>query len=391
MGRKNYPVAVASALVLLIGLALGSRAGAAPGDVAELAIAGPGAAAEASPTPQVVIVPTDLPADVTPSADTTFATQPAATQPAVVTPDAAAAPPTTSPPGTTAGSTTRCTGSARATAAPDVAGLSITPAASEPDSGALSLALRVLNRVNCYRALEGVPPLTLDPALNQAAAAHVNYYLLNNGASTMAGMGLHDETRGNAGFTGVEPDDRAKAAGATDWYVDENIGLGGSPESDVDWFVNSVNHRENLLHPSAVHLGFASSANPPIEVFDIGVSDAPPTVALPSVYPANGQTDVPVSVDLEEAPDPAPGVPRPLGYPLTISFGTQDKVTFSGYRLTDSTGQSLQVFSAEKKWLRTLALIPARPLSPGQTYTVEVDGTRNGQPFTQTWSFTTAA
>lgn len=387
MGPKLSPVAVAIALIFFIGLALAGNAAASPGGTAELAIAGLGAAEETTPTPEVVLVPTDVPAGGVASGDTTSLAPPTA-----ITPNAATQPATSPQTGTTMpASTTRCAGSSSAAATPSAAGLPATPAALAPDSATLSLAQRVLNRVNCYRALEGVPPLTLDPALNQAAAAHVNYYVSNNGASSMAGMGLHEETQGNAGFTGVEPDDRAKAAGSTDWYVDENIGLGGSPESDVDWFVNSVNHRENLLHPSAVHLGFASSANPPIEVFDIGVSDAPPTIALPSVYPANGQTNIPVSVDLEEAPDPAPGVPRPLGYPLTISFGTQDKVTFSGYHLTDSAGQPLQVFTAEKKWLRTLALIPARPLSPGQTYTVEVDGTRNGQPFTKTWTFTTAA
>jgi hypothetical protein len=253
-----------------------------------------------------------------------------------------------------------------------------------------SLARRALDRINCYRALEGVPPLILDPALDRSAAAHVNYYVLNHGAGTGAAA-LHDETPGHPGFTGADSDTRARAAGATDWYVDEDIGLGGSPEATVDWFVNSVNHRENLLHPSAIHLGYASSANPPIDVFDIGVTDARPAAARPVVYPADHQSDVPTSVDLEESPDPAPGLPRPLGYPITISFAIPDEVTFAASSLTDPRGQPVPVVTAEKKWLRTLAVIPTKPLQSGQTYIVRVSGTVDDRPFTKTWSFTTAS
>jgi uncharacterized protein YkwD len=252
-----------------------------------------------------------------------------------------------------------------------------------------SPAQRALDRINCYRALAGVGPLTLDDALNRAAAAHVNYYVQNAGDPSLAGMGLHEETPGRPGFTGADSDARARAAGSTDWYVDENVGLGGTPEATVDWFVNSVNHRENLLHPGTIHLGYAGSTSPPIDVFDIGVGPDRPTVPLPATYPGDRQQSVPTSVDLQETPDPAPGAPRPLGYPVTISFATQDTVTFAIYQITDPAGHPLQLYTAQKQWLRTLALIPAQPLQSDQTYTAQVTGTVNGQPFTKTWSFST--
>src|SRR5262249_1876832 len=122
-----------------------------------------------------------------------------------------------------------------------------------------SPAQHALDRINCYRALAGVGPLTLDDTLNRAAPAHVTYYALNAGDLSLAGMSLHEETPGRPGFTGADSDARARAAGSTDWYVDENVGLGGTPEATVDWFVNSVNHRENLLHPGTIHLGYAES------------------------------------------------------------------------------------------------------------------------------------
>src|SRR5438093_689902 len=208
-----------------------------------------------------------------------------------------------------------------------------------PSAIATSLQERALERINCYRALAGVASLTLDDALNRAAAAHVGYYVQNFGDPSLAGMGLHEETSGRPGFTGADSDARAKAAGSNDWYVDENVGLAGASEATVDWFVNSVNHRENLLHPAAVHLGYASSTNPPIDVFDIGIGNDPPSVPLPTTYPGDHQQGVPTSVDLAETPDPAPGVPRPLGYPVTISFDTRDTVAFSAYQISDQAGQ----------------------------------------------------
>jgi len=163
-----------------------------------------------------------------------------------------------------------------------------------------------------------VPPLALNDALNRSTAAHANYYVLNYGDPRLAGMGLHYETVGRPGFTGISWGERARAAGYTNWAVDENIGLLGNPQRTIDWFIGTINHRWNLLHPSAVHLGYGIATKPAIDVFDIGFGGSRPTVALPTVYPGDGQQNVPASADLRETPDPLPGIPRPVGFPLTI-------------------------------------------------------------------------
>jgi hypothetical protein len=243
--------------------------------------------------------------------------------------------------------------------------------------------------VNAYRALAGSAPLTLDPKLNAASAAHASYYVQNYGDRTLAGMGLHSETTGRPGFTGADVPDRARAAGYDAIAVDENAGLVGDPRRMIDWCIGTVNHRVNLLHPSAVHLGYGLATKPAIDIVNIGFSATRPSVQLPTVYPGVGQRDVPISSLVGETPDPALGVPRPLGYPITISFGIRDTVQFGGWSLTDSAGQALQVYTSQKAWLRTLAIIPAKPLRAGETYTAKVSGTVNGQPFDKTWSFTT--
>ena len=246
-----------------------------------------------------------------------------------------------------------------------------------------------LDTINHYRSLSGVAPLKLDPALGEAAAAHANYYVLNYGDRSLAGMGLHNETTGRPGFTGSRWTDRAKAAGYSNSPVDENMGLVGNPEKAIDFFVNTINHRWNMLHPSAIHLGYGQSAIPAVDVFDLGFRVDRPGGALPAVYPGNGQKEVPVSSQIAETPDPAPGIPRPLGYPVTISFHLRDSVQWGEYSMVDGSGQALQVYTSQKAWLRSLALIPAKPLKPGTTYTVRVAGTVNSQPFAKVWSFTT--
>jgi uncharacterized protein YkwD len=245
-----------------------------------------------------------------------------------------------------------------------------------------------LETVNYYRRMAGAAPLALDDALNNAAAAHANYYVLNYGDPQLAGMGLHRETVGRPGFTGVGWTERARAAGYGG-SVDENIGLVANPQRAIDWFIDTINHRWNLIHPSAVHLGYGIAAQRPIDVFDIGFGASRPAIALPTVYPGDGQQGVAPFLNLYETPDPLPGIPRPVGYPVTISFHIRDSVSFGAYSLVDSGGQPVQLYTAQKSWLRSLALVPVRALRSGERYTATVSGTVNGQPFTKSWSFTT--
>jgi uncharacterized protein YkwD len=264
------------------------------------------------------------------------------------------------------------------------------PAASRggtrPPSSPQQTALELING---YRALAGAPPLILHDAVNQAAGNHANYYVLNFGDPKLAGMGLHQETPGRPGFTGATMGDRAKAVGYSGYSMDENMGLVGDPKRMIEWCMDTVNHRWNMIHPSAVHLGYGLSTERPVDVMNLGFTGERPAVDLPTVYPGVGQQGVPTSAMVYETPDPAPGVPRPLGYPITVSFHVRDSVQFAEWSLTGADGQPVQLFTTQKAWIKSLALIPAKPLRPGETYTARVSGTVNGQPFAKVWSFTT--
>lgn len=270
------------------------------------------------------------------------------------------------------------------------------PAIAKPsplaDLAAWAVAQRAAGRLNHYRRLAGLPAVATHPLLTRAAHNHAQYYVQNSGDPSLAGLELHREKPGRPGFTGVEPTDRAAAAGyavGQDVTVDENIGLLGDPERVIDAFVDTVNHRWNMIHPSLKEIGYAATRQPPADVLDLGFLWGPTSLGQPGRYPGPGQSGVPTSSSVAEAPDPAPGAPRPLGYPITIAFPLPSRVTFGAVELRMATGERVESYVGQKAWLRALAIIPKRPLRDGTQYIVVVNATRDGAPLRETWSFTT--
>ena len=202
-----------------------------------------------------------------------------------------------------------------------------------------------LSLINAYRAAAGAPPAALHPALLSAAVGQVQYYDLNRGDASLAGMGLHQQKAGRPGFTGATMGERARNAGYGSGSVTENAGF-GTIQSAIAWAINTVNHRLPLIHPSAVDMGYAVSGGPSgngFNIIDVGLRRDRLPVELPSVYPGDGAADVPTSWDGGEVPDPAPGVPRPLGYPITVAFGVYQRVEWHELSLYGPEGALLPV------------------------------------------------
>ena len=246
----------------------------------------------------------------------------------------------------------------------------------------------VLARINAYRAAAGVGPAQLNPALLQSAAGHVAYYRVNQGDPSLAGMGLHQQRPDAPGFTGATMGDRARAAGYGGGAVTENAGF-GRIEAAIDWYMNTVNHRLPLIHPSALDFGYATAGSPGFNIIAVGVRRERLNVTLPSVYPADGAGDVPTAWDGAEAPDPAPGIPRPLGYPITVAFGLGQRVEWRSLELRSASGDLLPVSTPRKDWMSAAAIIPLRPLDAAQTYVARVEAVVDGGAVTKEWRFTT--
>jgi uncharacterized protein YkwD len=257
-------------------------------------------------------------------------------------------------------------------------------AAPPTSDGAGSLALE---RINRYRTAAGVPDMAAHPALMESAAGHVRYYEANRGAESLVGMGLHEQTQDAPGFTGVSMGDRAKAAGYRDGAVTENAGF-GQLDTAIDWYMDTVNHRLPLIHPSALDVGLAQSAEAGFGIIAVGLRGDQLDIDLPSVYPPSGATDVQTTWDGSETPDPAPGIARPLGYPITAAFGRFQKVEWIAAELRDASGALLEVSTPRTDWMRAIAIIPHRPLASGETYTARVEALVDGATVTKEWTFT---
>lgn len=251
-----------------------------------------------------------------------------------------------------------------------------------------------LKRMNLYRSWLGLEPMQIQPQLQAAAEAHANYYRLNVGDSGLAGMGLHRETPGLPGFTGETMQDRVEAQGYSGW-ANENIGLSGSMLVSLEWFMGTINHRLPILDPRYVDVGMATIDQGDVK-FEVIVFGMPEWQEFSTpewtVWPPDGTTGTQLSFS-GEAPNPFPGADFPTGLPITVSYNGPGQLSLDSWTIS-SDGQELASFGNVGDGFLTshTALVAAgSPLEYGTTYDVTVTASVDGQPTTQSWSFTTRA
>lgn len=247
-----------------------------------------------------------------------------------------------------------------------------------------------LEQINAYRWLAGAPAASYSLELARSAEGQVAYYDRHRRDPSMAGMGLHNQREGAEGFTGTTMGNRARNAGYTAGSVTENAGFGGI-DITLNWAIHTVNHRLPLIHPSVQDVGFATSPETGFTIIDVGLRRTSLTIDLPSVFPGDGATGVPRTWDGGETPNPAPGIPRPLGYPITVAFGVNQRVEWRSLQLLDPSGEQLEVSTPKTDWMRAAAIIPHRPLQPSTAYTAWAEAIVDGKRVAKEWVFTTGS
>jgi len=258
-----------------------------------------------------------------------------------------------------------------------------------------STAQSMVDQINYYRGLAGVPIVQPHPALTAAAQNHANYDLLNYNDGTAWTNGPHSEVEGKPGFTGNTAADRMAAALFPYAPNVEIMNYFDNPIQSVDGWMATVFHRVGMLNPTSQYVGYGHGRNTAeyVDVVDFGrgateLSGSP----NPVVYPANRQTDVPL-FGAGETPSPLPaGAQYPIGFPITIQpiFGTTLVVTQA--ELRDESGTVVTVYPTPAGCDSSCyALIPTAGLQPATVYHAYVAGSVDGVAFTTTWSFTTVA
>lgn len=271
-------------------------------------------------------------------------------------------------------------------------------------------------RTNEYRSIAGLPPLRLDRAINLAAQAHAEYDARHQES--------HSETVGRPGFIGARPGDRLAYFGY-DRASFEVMHFGRDMRRAVDGWMSTVYHRLPFMDYRITDCGagYASGARNSA-VMDFGTRfSAPPPERLIRTYPADGQTGVPTSWSGGESPDPLPGAPRPVGYPVSLHIAVPaSNVFLAHWPLPGAAWPLAELADAPEQWQLTRAvltgpsgevatyvmdqhsdpnkflganvvfMIARSPLAANTTYRAQVTG-RDSQdkPFDHRWSFTTGA
>jgi uncharacterized protein YkwD len=269
------------------------------------------------------------------------------------------------------------------------------------DAGHDSAAERVLERVNHYRAIAGVPPLPADPQVAGAAQAHGQYM-----ADT--GQLSHGEPqRTSRHFSGDSLEERLRKAKVEAGRSAEVVGLASQakPATIVDDLMSTVYHRLLLLSSGFARAGagVARGEDNGVEAVYVAIDFAGPATAHAAaageltVYPAQDQREVPRDFDpATETPNPLPDHEL-VGLPVTVQSAAGTRLVVDAFRLVAEAGNSaveakvlIQPNDMEMpEW--GAALVPLEPLAPGAAYRAEFDGTVGGSPVQRRWRFTTAA
>lgn len=270
-------------------------------------------------------------------------------------------------------------------------------APSAPDIAAVQAvhAQAALDEINTARRNAGLAAVTLDAHLSTSAITHCFYWLFNNASPSVAKLGIHLETPGLPGFSGVHAPDRAVNFGWHNGPVGEDITHAGDPALAVGQWVNSVYHRFPIMRPDLSAIGYADCAvgSLPMEDMEFGFGIVDTMRHAPIPFPGDGQVAVPDIFSDNELPDPVPaGKPRTTGYPVTVTFDPLSRAQVSSFTVAGPDGKALDGYALAPDRLdgNAATLLPVAPLAAKTTYTSHITASVDGRAYDQTWSFTTA-
>ena len=286
-----------------------------------------------------------------------------------------------------------------------------------PTYAANSAELAAFNALQSMRQSGGYGLLTQQTTLDNAAAAHVSYYILNgfpggymdNSGPAFIFQGVnsaHYEAVGYPGFTGTTPLARIVAAGYSGNYSGEAIAYPDgqlskgtsaaalSGQNCVDLFANTVYHRLVLIDPNMrdVGIGYQVAAKG-TAVCDIEVAANAQSVTpdgFLAVMPLPNATVTTALVAEDPAPVPAS---KTKAFPVSLMIGLKHTLVVTSFTLKDAAGLNvpgviLTTKTDDNIYTGNVAFfVPTQAYVSGMTYTASFVGTDEGQPINKTWSY----
>jgi uncharacterized protein YkwD len=257
------------------------------------------------------------------------------------------------------------------------------------------IAIDGRNWINYRRTQAGVPVVTANAQIDNAALGHSEYLRTNNLMS-------HDQVAGRPGFTGATLRERLNAAGYTipqNGYAYGEV-ISGTTNGNgffmAEELITAIYHRFVMFEPKFREIGTGAGVSATrYHYFTAdfatrgGFGPGIGATALVA-WPFSGQTGVtPNFMSDSEEPDPVPNR-NEVGYPVSVHANIDARVTMQAFTLRPRGGANLQVQVVYPSGERTaVAIVPLAPLAARTTYEASFSGTVNGAPVTRDWSFTT--
>jgi len=269
---------------------------------------------------------------------------------------------------------------------------------TQPPAGASANAVKAWSMLNKLRLAAGSGCMNTAPELLKSAQSHCDYKAMNRGNASCT-ADAHSQIRGCPGFTGVDVQSREVAAGYPRQlaYTEVALTYGDNPDLAIPGWLVTPFHRIPMIDPWTTDMGWGGG--PACDVIDFGRG----MVSVPNdtivVFPYDGQTNVPVSFNGLEAPQPpAPVGGWPSGYPISVYA---QKLSVTEHVLTKDGTDTPLVHT----WLDTAnpgnaglrpyfsntALLYGAPFEPNTTYRVKLVGSYAGGALNREWTFTTGA
>ncbi len=274
------------------------------------------------------------------------------------------------------------------------AGRMTVQADDDPLSALPAEAQYVIHAINEARIQAGVPPLIVNPLLNQAAQAHVDDMIAHR-------------RYGHRGSDGSNASQRVMRTGySLSGRAGENWVAARSPERAIRWWMSDPPHRANILNPRWREIGIGVGAHPDgwglifVTDFTTGSlgppADPEPRPAMEggqdSGTPAKEPVEIPEPVTLEVPPDGMDYVIQPgdtligigvrygIDWPLIAAVNglTADSILQIGQVIrlpgVNTPVPPPEVVSQSAREEEEAAIIPAR-LGPSRSYVVQAGDT----------------
>lgn len=252
------------------------------------------------------------------------------------------------------------------------------------------------NWINYRRTQLGVPTMTENTQINNAALGHSEYQRINDVMS-------HDQVPGRQGFTGASLGDRLNAAGYTlgaSNYAYGEVISGTNSRSGfymAEELITAIYHRFVMFEPKFREVGTGSATSSRGYTY-MTANFATRNGFGPGItrnsfvtWPFNGQTRVaPNFLSNTESPDPVPDRDE-VGYPVSVHVNLDERLVVQTFTIRPRGGNNLEVLRVNPYGGGNSAasIIPLARLQGATTYDVSFTGTVNNEQVKRDWSFTT--